>query len=94
MSTIQVTLTDPLKAFVETEAAARGYANPGEYVKDVLGEARKRKFKAELEKLALEGLASGPGRPITEEFWQGLLKKIDEGFPEECANEPRDNPAA
>lgn len=69
MATIQVSLTEPLRAFVEAEAAARGFASPEEYVQDVIGEARKRKMRAELETLALEGLASGPAEPMTQADW-------------------------
>lgn len=80
MSTLQVPLTESLRAFVETEAAARGFGTPGEYVKDMLGEVQKRKAWNDLEKLALEGIASGLGSPITDEYWQDLLEKIDRGF--------------
>jgi antitoxin ParD1/3/4 len=64
---LNISLTDPAKSFVEAEVAAGGYGTASEYVASVLLAEQKRKALDSLETLALEGLNSGPAIRFSED---------------------------
>jgi len=72
MTTVTISLPDSLKAFVDSQLATKGYGNVSEYFRTLLRDAQAKEEDARLEKLLLEGLASGKGVPVTREFWDDL----------------------
>ena len=78
MSTIHVSLPDDLRAFVEAEAAARGYDGLDEYVRDVLRAVWKQHAKTELEEKLIAASESGPPIEVTSDFWAALRKRVRE----------------
>jgi antitoxin ParD1/3/4 len=58
MSTMNISLPEALKAFVDEQVADGGYATSSEYVRELI---RRERDKARLDRLLLEGAAS----PIT-----------------------------
>jgi antitoxin ParD1/3/4 len=72
MTTVTISLPESLKQFVESQLAAKGYGNVSEYFRSLVREARAKEEDARLEKLLLEGLASGEGIPLDKAFWQEL----------------------
>lgn len=72
MATITISLPDTLKSFVESQIEAKGYGNVSEYFRSLLREAQQKESEAHLEKLLLEGLASGEGDVVDAEFWADL----------------------
>ncbi len=72
MTTVTISLPDSLKEFIEREVQTKGYGNVSEYVRGLLREAREKEADSRLEALLLEGLASGEGIPVTQEFWRDL----------------------
>jgi len=57
MSPLAVPISDPqLQAFVSDVVASGAFADPGEYVAALIEEDRRRRAKAKLESLLLEGL--------------------------------------
>ena len=60
MSTMTVSLPETLKDFVDDQVGARGYATPGEYVRELIRRDRDRQC---LRGLLLEGAAS-PGAAV------------------------------
>ena len=76
MTTMQFELPEPLRDFVHQQAAAGGYASPGDYVVAVLQRAARR---AEIDAKLREGLAElqrGEGRPMTREDWDALHAEV------------------
>ena len=59
MTTMNISLPDEMKAFVETQMAKEGYASASEYLRALIREAQKRRAKQELEAKLLDGL-QGP----------------------------------
>ena len=61
--TMNISLTNDLKAFVDSRVKSRGYSSSSEYVRDLLRRdeerAKEERFKAQIQ----AGLDSGPGRP-------------------------------
>lgn len=76
MTTIQISLSDEVKAFLDAEAAAKGYSSGGDYVVALLRALQKRQVWDQIEPLVLEGLAS-PAREMTPADWQWLRDRID-----------------
>jgi antitoxin ParD1/3/4 len=71
MQTMNISLPDPLKRYVEEQVSAGGYSSASEYVRELLRADQQRKAEARLEELLLEGLQSEPVE-ATPEYWQQL----------------------
>lgn len=72
MTTMNVSVSDELKSFVDAQIADGGYSTVSEYIRALLRDAQKRVAHEKLDRLLLEGLDSGPSQPITPEFWDEL----------------------
>ena len=65
MATMNISLPDALKAFVEEQADGPHYANVSDYVRDLIRqEAARQKALAEMRALIQEGIDSGPAEPF------------------------------
>jgi antitoxin ParD1/3/4 len=80
MTTMNISLPDEMKAFVESRMADEGYASASEYLRDLIREAQKRQAKRELEARFLEALESGPATEMTREDWVALRAEALEGL--------------
>ncbi|PZM13810.1 ribbon-helix-helix domain-containing protein [Rhizobium tubonense] len=72
MVTVTISLPESLKTFMEDQIATRGFGNVSEYVRSLLREAQAKENDDRLQELLLEGLSSGKGQAVTEEFWNEL----------------------
>ena len=81
MSNIQVPLPDELREFVQAQAAAGGYDDPGAYVREVLRALWKEKAKADLEAKLLAAMESGPAMDVTPQFWADLKARVRQRHP-------------
>lgn len=62
MATMNVSLPDPMKAWVEAQAESGRYSNASDYVRDLIRRDQDRAAKiAEMQRLVSEGLESGVG---------------------------------
>lgn len=60
MATMNVSLPDPLKQWVETQARSGRYSNSSDYVRDLIRRDQERAASiAEMQKLITEGIESG-----------------------------------
>jgi antitoxin ParD1/3/4 len=76
METINISLPDSLKAFVETQVAEGGYSSASEYIRELIRADQKRKAEEKLEALLLEGLNSGEPIEVTEAFWNEKRRQL------------------
>ena len=82
METLQISLTDGLKNFLEKQATKKGFSSPGDFVQSLLAELQEReKDKKELEEKLLEGVRS-PKVLGDEAFWRERRQKIYDQHPE------------
>jgi len=81
MTTMNISLPDEMKAFIETQMAAGGYASASEYLRALIREAQKRQAKQDLDAKLLEGLQS-PASELTNADWDGLRQRIYDRSPE------------
>ena len=65
MATMNVSLPDLMKDWVEAQTKDGRYSNASDYVRDLIRRDQERqRAHAELQALITEGLDSGPGRPF------------------------------
>ncbi|MDP2794407.1 MAG: type II toxin-antitoxin system ParD family antitoxin [Sulfurisoma sp.] len=70
-TTMNISLTEELKAFVDSRVKARGYSSHGEYMRELVRRDEIEDAKERLRKLISEGLESAPGQP-----WDQLRAKL------------------
>ena len=72
MTTMNISLPDKMKAFIESQLIQEGYASASEYLRALIRDAQKRKAKQNLEAKFREALESGPSTPMTREDWDSI----------------------
>lgn len=77
MATMNISLPDAMRSFVEEELAEGGYQTASEYFRALVRERQQQKNQYKFERLIAEGLASEPV-VTTPEFWETLEKKLFE----------------
>jgi antitoxin ParD1/3/4 len=70
MASLNISLPQNLKDFVEGQVEASGFSTPSEYVRALIRDDQKRRAEEKLEALLLEGLNSGEPIDITPEYWE------------------------
>ena len=76
MATMNVSLPDPMRDWVEAQARAGRYSSASDYVRDLIRRDQERAGKlAELQKLVTEGIESG----VSAQSIDDLLKIAREG---------------
>ena len=76
MSSLNISLPQSLKDYIEKQVKQSGYSTPSEYVRELLREDQKRRAKDKLEALLLEGLNSGDPIEITPEYWEEKRRQL------------------
>jgi antitoxin ParD1/3/4 len=67
MQTMNISLPDQLKHFVDEQVGSGRYSSISEYVKDLIPDDEKRKAQEKLEAMLMEGLQSGEPTELTRE---------------------------
>jgi antitoxin ParD1/3/4 len=80
MTTMNISLPDEMKAFVEDQMAQEGFASASEYLRALIRDAQRRRAKQALEAKFREALESGPATPMTREDWAVLRARAVEGL--------------
>lgn len=65
MATMNISLADQLKQFVDEEVREGGYSSTSDYMRDLIRQRQRGKAGQTLRALIAEGLASGPAEPVT-----------------------------
>ena len=82
MTTVNFSLPEDLKRWVESHVASGGYGNTSEYIRELIRLDRKRRSEERLEALLIEGLDSGEPIEVTPEYWdrkrRELVAKVEE----------------
>jgi antitoxin ParD1/3/4 len=76
MSTMNVSLPEELKAFVDERVRKDGYSTSSEYVRELIRADRVRRAERELAGLLRAGLESGEGIPVTKAYWARKRKAL------------------
>jgi antitoxin ParD1/3/4 len=79
MTTMNISVPDEMKAFVEAEIAQEGYASASEYLRALIRDAQKRRARQDLEAKLLEGLQA-PAVQMTRDDWDSIQREALEGL--------------
>ena len=79
MTTMNISVPEEMKVFVETQMALEGYASASEYLRSLIREAQKRQARRELDARLLEGL-QGPAVVMDRDDWDSLRREAVEGL--------------
>lgn len=69
MTTINISLPDAMREWIEDQLKSGAYGNASEYIRDLIRFDQKRRAEERLETLLLEGLNSGRVMEVTAEYW-------------------------
>ena len=73
MSTMNISLPDTLKSFVDEQVSQRGYGTSSEYVRELI---RQDQDRLQLRGLLLAGAASAPAAPADAAYFEGLRDRV------------------
>ena len=73
MSTMNISLPDSLKAFVDEQVSLRGYGTSSEYVRELI---RRDQDRLQMRQLMLAGAASVPTAPVSDAYFDGLRERV------------------
>lgn len=73
MSTMNISLPDTLKSFVDEQVTERGFGTSSEYVRELI---RKDQDRQRLRGLLLAGAASAQGSPVGPAYFEGLRDRV------------------
>jgi antitoxin ParD1/3/4 len=75
MSTMNISLPDSLKSFVDEQVTQRGYGTSSEYVRELI---RKDADRQRLRGLLLDGAASSPATPVDAGYFAALREWVQQ----------------
>lgn len=78
MKSINISLPDTMRAYVEQQVAEGGYSSVSEYFRELVRQDRKQRAKERLETMLLEGLNSGDATEMTVQDWEDIRQTIKE----------------
>ncbi len=73
MSTMNISLPENMKRFVDDQVSERGYSTSGEYVRELI---RKDQDRQQLRGLLLEGAPSAPTAPADADYFESLRDRV------------------
>ena len=79
MTTMNISVPDEMKAFVEAQMAQEGYASASEYLRALIRDAQKRQARQQLEVKLLEGM-QGPATVMDRKDWDSIKQEALEGL--------------
>lgn len=75
MPALSVNLSDELRSFIDRQVHEGGYQDCGEYIRDLI---RKERDRQHFEALILEGAASPRAVVADDQYFDQLLRRLDE----------------
>ncbi|MGV3680771.1 MAG: type II toxin-antitoxin system ParD family antitoxin [Acidovorax sp.] len=73
MGTMNISLPDSLRDFVDEQVKQRGYGTSSEYMRDLV---RKDQGRQQLKALLLAGAASAPTTPVDGSYFDALRARV------------------
>jgi antitoxin ParD1/3/4 len=76
MATMNISLPDELKRFVDEQVAEHGYGSTSEYLRELIRQNRRAQAAETLRKIIAEGLASGSAGEVTAETFEQMRDEL------------------
>ena len=80
MQTMNISLPDQLKDFVDEQVGSGRYSSVSEYVRDLIRDDERRKAQEKLEALLMEGIQSGKPTGMTRQDWEDVRRQAMKQF--------------
>lgn len=80
MQTMNISLPEQLKDFVDHQVNSGRYSSVSEYVRDLIRADEKQKAREKLETLLMEGIDSGNASAMTRQDWDDIRKEALKQF--------------
>lgn len=78
MTSINISLPDTMRAYVEEQVAQGSYSSVSEYFRELVRQDQKQRAKERLETMLLEGLNSGDATEMTTQDWEDIRQAVRE----------------
>jgi antitoxin ParD1/3/4 len=78
MQTMNISLPDPMKQYVEEQVAAGDYRSASEYIRELVRADQKRHAKEQLEQVLLSAINSGDPMEVTPEMVEQVRRRLRE----------------
>lgn len=82
MQTMNISLPEQLKEFVDGQVGSGRYSSVSEYVRDLIRDDEKRKAQDRLEALLMEAIQSGEATEMTRQDWTDIRAEAVKQFEE------------
>ena len=76
MTTLNISLPDSMRTFIDEQIAQGGYSTASEYIRDLIRQAQKQVAQEKLDSMLIEGLANGKSIEVTDEWWQEKQERL------------------
>jgi antitoxin ParD1/3/4 len=76
MSSMNISLPEPLREWVEAQIKRGRYGNASEYLRELIRRDQERQAQERLEQLLLDGIRSGSASPLTKSDWAELRADV------------------
>lgn len=80
MQTMNISLPDQLKKFVDDQVGSGRYSSVSEYVRDLIRDDEKRKAQEKLEAMLMEGIQSSAPTEMRREDWDDIRREAVKQF--------------
>ena len=71
--TLNISITQKMRDYIDLQVKDGNYVSASDYIRALIRADSERR----LEQMILEGMASGPGEPVNEDFWNSLDARLD-----------------
>jgi antitoxin ParD1/3/4 len=78
VKSINISLPDTMRAYIEEQVAQGGYSSVSEYFRELVRQDQKQRAKERLETMLLEGLNSGDATEMTTQDWEDIRQAVRE----------------
>lgn len=78
MTSLNISLPQPLREWIEAQVRDGRYGNASEYVRELIRRDQERRARERLEELLLDGIESGAASPLTRKDWAELRTEVAE----------------
>ena len=79
MATMNISLPENLKGFVDSQVQIGGYSTSSEYIRELIREDQKKKLEQRLSLLVLEGMQSGEAVVADAAYWNVKRQRLSGG---------------
>jgi antitoxin ParD1/3/4 len=76
MSSINISLPETMRDWVENQVRLGGFSTASEFIRQLIREAQKQYVEKEIEAKLLQGLASGEATEMSQKDWQDIRAEV------------------